>query len=84
MFKKPASVVDIEDIGSGGTKHSTGQAVSNKRKRCSNEYSESQEDSQGETGYRTWREILGPPPPTGTTRVRDFYGLCWILLAVKC
>ena len=68
MFRKPASVVDIEDMGSSprvGTKKS---AVSNKRKRTSNDNSQSQEDSQLDDS-QGWREALGRPPPIGETKV---------------
>ena len=67
IFKKPADVVDIEDIQSARTVGSK-MAVSNKRKRQSNEGSQSQEDSQLDSS-QSWRDVLGAPPPMGTTKV---------------
>ena len=77
MFKKPHNVADIEDIGSR-TKAGLGMAVSNKRKRggVSSDFSQSQ-DSQGDEVYKTWREILGAPPPIGFTKV------CTVLYVVQ-
>ncbi|XP_053408498.1 DNA polymerase epsilon catalytic subunit A-like [Mercenaria mercenaria] len=66
VFKKPNSVVDIEDIGSSSTS-GTKVAVSNKRKRLSNDNSQSQDDSQTDSS-QSWRDVLGPPPPMGVTK----------------
>jgi DNA polymerase epsilon subunit 1 len=61
-------ITDMEDIG-GKNKNQklNGFAVSHKRKRTSVENSEqSQNESQS---TQTWREILGPAPPMGKTKV---------------
>jgi hypothetical protein len=51
----------------GGNQKLNGFAVSHKRKRTSVENNEqSQNESQS---TQTWREILGPAPPMGKTKV---------------
>jgi len=68
VFKKPAAVTDIEDVGASPRVGPKGVATSNKRKRTSDEHSQSQGESQDE-GSQNWREALGPPPNVGTTAV---------------
>jgi len=68
VFKKPAAVTDIEDVGASPRVGPKGVATSNKRKRTSDEHSQSQGESQDE-GSQNWREALGPPPSVGTTAV---------------
>lgn len=66
LFKRPEPVSDIEDIGSE-RKLGAKVAISNKRKRASDDRAESQGDSQ-DSGLLSWRDILGPPPSMGTTK----------------
>lgn len=65
---------DIEDIG--GVKIPQPLVpITNKRKRIP-AAEESQQLSQDLELSQSWREILGPPPPLGTTKVgeADFEG----------
>ncbi|XP_052805264.1 DNA polymerase epsilon catalytic subunit A-like [Mya arenaria] len=66
VFKKPAAIQDMEDIGSRPAVGPRGVATSNKRKRTSDEFSQSQDDSQLD-GSQSWRDALGPPPSAGNT-----------------
>ncbi|WAR05620.1 DPOE1-like protein, partial [Mya arenaria] len=66
VFKKPAALQDMEDIGSRPAVGPRGVATSNKRKRTSDEFSQSQDDSQLD-GSQSWRDALGPPPSAGNT-----------------
>ncbi|KAK3581719.1 hypothetical protein CHS0354_015350 [Potamilus streckersoni] len=60
-------VRDIEDIGMQ-SKPSIKQVISSKRKRTSLENSEgSQNDSEIESS-QSWRDVLGPPPPMGSSK----------------
>ena len=68
VFTQPAPVPDLEDIGGTSNKGGNKVAVSNKRKRVSGEMSQSQDDSQTD-GSQSWRDVLGPPPPMGNSRV---------------
>lgn len=63
------AVGDIEDMG-GRTQLPTGPrvAVSHKRKRDQAGL-DSQTDSQSSDLSQNWREVLGPPPPLGDTKV---------------
>lgn len=60
-------VPDMEDMG-GQTLRPTGVAVLNKRKRDQLGI-DSQRDSQISDASQNWRDVLGPPPPIGTTKV---------------
>ncbi|KAJ1092585.1 hypothetical protein NDU88_005695 [Pleurodeles waltl] len=58
-------VADLEDFGVA-KRIQPAIPISTKRKRTS--AGESQQESQGLELMQSWREILGPPPPTGTTK----------------
>lgn len=84
-----SQISDIEDFGAPKT-HQPPVPITNKRKRVS-AAEESQQTSQDLELSQSWREILGPPPPLGTTKVSeadwagDAAGLCsptqavWVL-----
>ena len=59
----PSANVDIEDIAGGSSSATGGNAIatSNKRKRS--------EGTNDDEMSKSWRDILGPPPPMGTTKV---------------
>ncbi|XP_076438241.1 DNA polymerase epsilon catalytic subunit A-like [Babylonia areolata] len=64
------SIADIEDTGGRGSMAPPSVprvAVSQKRKRDQAGL-DSQTDSQGSDLSQNWREVLGPPPPMGTTK----------------
>ncbi|XP_073410903.1 DNA polymerase epsilon catalytic subunit A [Dendrobates tinctorius] len=63
----PSQTADIEDFGV--KKHlQPAIPISTKRKRVVLTAEESQGDSQDVALTQSWREVLGPPPPLGTTR----------------
>jgi len=91
----PSSQIgDIEDFGAAKTLRPS-LPVANKRKRVP-AAEESQQMSQYLELSQSWREILGPPPPLGTTKVGeadwagDALGLClstqatWLLTGASC
>ena len=59
----PSASLDIEDIAGGSSSATGGNAIvtSNKRKRS--------EGTNDDEMSKSWRDILGPPPPMGTTKV---------------
>lgn len=59
---------DIEDFGVPARPLQPAILISTKRKRASQGV-DSQVESQDVELTQSWREILGPPPPMGTTRV---------------
>lgn len=59
---------DIEDFGVAPRPLQPAILISTKRKRAS-QGEDSQVESQDVELTQSWREILGPPPPMGTTRV---------------
>uniref|UniRef100_A0A3Q3JPX5 DNA polymerase epsilon catalytic subunit n=1 Tax=Monopterus albus TaxID=43700 RepID=A0A3Q3JPX5_MONAL len=59
---------DIEDFGMPARPLQPAILISTKRKRAS-QGEESQVESQDVELTQSWREILGPPPPMGSTRV---------------
>lgn len=64
----PSSQVgDIEDFGAAKSLHPS-VPIANKRKRVPTA-EESQQMSQSLELSQSWREILGPPPSMGTTKV---------------
>lgn len=64
----PSSQVgDIEDFGAAKSLHPS-IPIANKRKRVPTA-EESQQMSQSLELSQSWREILGPPPSMGTTKV---------------
>lgn len=65
---QPGGVADMEDFGVPQRPLQPAIPISTKRKRLSQE-AESQAESQELELTQSWREILGPPPPSGTTRV---------------
>lgn len=67
-----SSVTDIEDIGGKDRQKTLPVAMAGKRKR-QHSSQESGANSQGSELTQTWREILGPPPPMGTTVVSALY-----------
>ncbi|XP_063000312.1 DNA polymerase epsilon catalytic subunit A [Elgaria multicarinata webbii] len=68
-------VADLEDFGV--TKRlQPGVPVSCKRKRIPTA-EESQQQSQNLELTQSWREILGPPPPTGATKEERLVWLCY-------
>ncbi|KAH3704625.1 hypothetical protein DPMN_079684 [Dreissena polymorpha] len=79
-FKKPASVRDIEDMGSSSGSSSPRVTISNKRKRTSDDHSQSQDESQLD-GSQSWRDVLGTPPSQGTTKVGAVEK--WVLMHVR-
>ncbi|AWP07054.1 putative DNA polymerase epsilon catalytic subunit A [Scophthalmus maximus] len=60
--------VDIEDFGMPARPLQPAILISTKRKRAS-QGDDSQVESQDVELTQSWREILGPPPPMGKTRV---------------
>lgn len=60
-----SQVADLEDFGVA-KRIQPAIPISTKRKRTS--AGESQQESQDVELTQSWREILGPPPPTGTTK----------------
>lgn len=62
-----SQTADIEDFGVGKRLQPT-IPISTKRKRVPTA-EESQGDSQDVALTQSWREVLGPPPPLGTTKV---------------
>lgn len=62
-------VPDMEDFGMPRRPLQPAILISTKRKRVS-QGDGSQVESQELELTQSWREILGPPPPMGTTRVR--------------
>ncbi|XP_052253908.1 DNA polymerase epsilon catalytic subunit A-like [Dreissena polymorpha] len=75
-FKKPASVRDIEDMGSSSGSSSPRVTISNKRKRTSDDHSQSQDESQLD-GSQSWRDVLGTPPSQGTTKLEQLEWLAY-------
>lgn len=65
---------DIEDFGMPARPLQPAVLISTKRKRVSQE-EDSQVESQDLELTQSWREILGPPPPMGKTRVTLFSAL---------
>lgn len=68
-------VVDMEDFGMPARPLQPAIPISTKRKRSS-QGDDSQVESQDVELTQSWREILGPPPPVGKTRVRLKCQLC--------
>lgn len=62
-----AAIPDIEDMGRQ-SKRPTGLTISNKRKRVESR-PDSQNDSQNSELSQNWRDVLGPPPSMGSTKV---------------
>lgn len=89
-----SQVGDIEDFGAVKIPQPL-VPIANKRKRIP-AAEESQQLSQDLELSQSWREILGPPPPLGTTKVgeadcaEDAPGLyssiqaAWVLLGASC
>lgn len=67
-----SQIGDIEDFGAAKTLQPS-VPVANKRKRVP-AAEESQQMSQYLELSQSWREILGPPPPLGTTKVNEAGG----------
>ncbi|XP_048448853.1 DNA polymerase epsilon catalytic subunit A-like, partial [Rhincodon typus] len=61
-----SEIGDLEDFGASKHRAQPVIPISTKRTRGMNE--ESQEPSQDMELTQSWREILGPPPPLGTTK----------------
>ncbi len=64
--------IDIEEIGGNNSKVVKGQVVitvGNKRKRAQNSGGRSQA-TQSEDLTQHWKDVLGPQPPIGNTKVR--------------
>ena len=59
---------DIEDFGRPARPLQPAILISTKRKRAT-QGEDSQVESQDVELTQSWREILGPPPPMGRTRV---------------
>lgn len=59
---------DIEDFGMPARPLQPAILITTKRKRAS-QGEESQVESQDVELTQSWREILGPPPPMGKTKV---------------
>lgn len=76
LSSQSQAVGDIEDMG-GRTQLPTGPrvAVSHKRKRDQAGL-DSQTDSQTSDLSQNWREVLGPPPPLGDTKVCSCLCVC--------
>lgn len=70
---------DIEDFGMPARPLQPAILISTKRKRAS-QGDDSQVESQDVELTQSWREILGPPPPTGTTRVGKQRGRAFCFL----
>ncbi|XP_029019497.1 DNA polymerase epsilon catalytic subunit A [Betta splendens] len=64
---EPGQAADIEDFGMPARPLQPAIPISTKRKRAS-QGEDSQVESQDVELTQSWREILGPPPPMGTTR----------------
>lgn len=64
-------IADMEDLGAPKPPQ-PGVPVSVKRKRISTG-KESQQQSQSLELTQSWMEILGPPPPMGTTKVMPLH-----------
>ncbi|KAK3514779.1 hypothetical protein QTP70_030670 [Hemibagrus guttatus] len=64
---EPAETPDIEDFGAPKRPLQPAILISTKRKRAS-QAEDSQTESQELELTQSWREILGPPPPMGTTQ----------------
>lgn len=62
-------LADMEDFGTPARRLQPAVAMSTKRKRSS-QGGDGQVESQDVELTQSWREILGPPPPMGKTRVR--------------
>lgn len=60
------AVMDIEDIAGGSSDVRVPYSTVNKRKRIT---LEDEEDMMEEEAAKSWREVLGDPPPMGTTKV---------------
>lgn len=76
---------DIEDFGMSPKPLQPAILISTKRKRAS-QGDDSQVESQDVELTQSWREILGPPPPRGTTRVGKEqcpYSQCRILMPLN-
>lgn len=67
---EPGQAADIEDFGRPPRPLQPAIPISTKRKRAS-QGEDSQVESQDVELTQSWREILGPPPPSGKTRVRE-------------
>lgn len=65
---EPGETPDIEDFGAPQRPLQPAILISTKRKRSS-QAEDSQTESQELELTQSWREILGPPPPMGTTQV---------------
>lgn len=64
----PCETPDMEDFGAPNRPLQPAILISTKRKRAS-QGEDSQTESQDLELTQSWREILGPPPPMGTTQV---------------
>ena len=66
----------MEDFGGNGGIKKPNMAMSYKRKRghsgVGSEPSQAAVDQDAEL-TKSWRELLGPPPPMGTTKVKRIY-----------
>lgn len=76
---EPGPAADIEDFGMPARPLQPAILISTKRKRAS-QGEDSQVESQDVELTQSWREILGPPPPMGTTRVLNLFRPFVILL----
>ncbi|KAJ7309581.1 hypothetical protein JRQ81_007633, partial [Phrynocephalus forsythii] len=68
-------MADMEDLGMSKPLRA-GVPVSTKRKRIPTA-EDSQQESQNQELLQSWREILGPPPPIGTTKEERLAWLCF-------
>jgi DNA polymerase epsilon subunit 1 len=68
-----AEQMDIEDIASKPQEHggTVGRPVVTKRKRLPSGTTSSL--TQSTTLTQSWRDVLGPPPPLGNTKVCNSY-----------
>lgn len=66
--QEAGQAADIEDFGMPPRPLQPAILITTKRKRASQE-EDSQAESQDVELTQSWREILGPPPPAGKTRV---------------